>query len=317
MTENEFLLQDRLTKIKSTIEKYGEENFCLSFSGGKDSTVLSALVDMAIPNNKIPRVYANTGIEYRLIVEFVERERERPHPWELVILKPSTPIKPMLEKEGYPFKSKGHSEYVRRYQMSGKLTSVKQYLGEREDKEPWSPEKSCPKRLKYQFTDDFKMKISDMCCIKLKEEPLHKWQKETGKKIAIIGLMTDEGGRRRSAKCLAFSGKNLKAFQPLVAVTKAWEDWFIEQYNIDICEIYKEPYNFYRTGCKGCPFAIKLQQELDTLEKFFPAERKQCEIIWAPVYAEYRRIGYRLKQDEKQKKGHQMTVEEFLEEVKE
>lgn len=30
MTENEFLLTDRLQKIKSTIEKYGEDNFYLS-----------------------------------------------------------------------------------------------------------------------------------------------------------------------------------------------------------------------------------------------------------------------------------------------
>ena len=76
MTENEFLLADRIAKIKSTIEKYGEENFYISFSGGKDSTVLSALVDIALPGNTIPRVYANTGIEYKLILEFVERERE-------------------------------------------------------------------------------------------------------------------------------------------------------------------------------------------------------------------------------------------------
>lgn len=74
---NEFLLQDRIQKIQQIIRKYGEENFCISFSGGKDSTVLSALVDMAIPDNKIPRVYVNTGIEYRLILDFVERERER------------------------------------------------------------------------------------------------------------------------------------------------------------------------------------------------------------------------------------------------
>ena len=73
---NDFLLQDRLQKIRQIIGKYGEENFYLSFSGGKDSTVLSHLLDMAIPNNKIPRVYANTGIEYRMIVDFVERERE-------------------------------------------------------------------------------------------------------------------------------------------------------------------------------------------------------------------------------------------------
>lgn len=73
---NEFLLQDRIQKIQQIIRKYGEENFYISFSGGKDSTVLSALIDLALPNNKIPRVYANTGIEYRLIVDFVERERE-------------------------------------------------------------------------------------------------------------------------------------------------------------------------------------------------------------------------------------------------
>lgn len=76
MTENEFLLQDRLGVIRDTINKYGEENFYLSFSGGKDSTVLHHLVDMALPDNKIPRVFSNTGIEYNAIVEFV-RERER------------------------------------------------------------------------------------------------------------------------------------------------------------------------------------------------------------------------------------------------
>ena len=75
--DNEFLLQDRLQKIRQIIRKYGEENFYLSYSGGKDSTVLSALLDMALPDNKIPRVYANTGIEYRLILDFVERERDR------------------------------------------------------------------------------------------------------------------------------------------------------------------------------------------------------------------------------------------------
>ena len=107
--------------------------------------------------------------------------------------------------------------------------------------------------------------------------------------------MQEEGGRRNRAQCLAFRGKKLKAFQPLAPISKKWEDWFIEKYNVRICDIYKDPYNFSRTGCKGCPFNLKLQDELDTLEKYFPAERKQCEIIWKPVYDEYRRIGYRLK----------------------
>lgn len=54
MTDNEFLLFDRLQKINSVVDQYGEENFYISFSGGKDSTVLSELVDMALPGNKIP-----------------------------------------------------------------------------------------------------------------------------------------------------------------------------------------------------------------------------------------------------------------------
>ena len=94
---------------------------------------------------------------------------------------------------------------------------------------------------------------------------------------------------------MLFEGNKLKKFQPLAPVTKEWENWFIVEYDIEICDIYKPPYNFDRTGCKGCPFALHLQHELDVLEEFFPNERKQCEMIWMPVYDEYRRIGYRLK----------------------
>lgn len=291
MIDNEFLLQDRLQKISQIIRKYGEENFYVSFSGGKDSTVLSALIDMALPDNKIPRVYANTGIEYRLILEFVEREREKPHKWDLIILKPTVPIKSMLKEEGYPFKSKEHAAVVASWQKGNKEGLwIKHYL-EKEGRF------RLPTKLRYQFTDENKLKISDRCCYRLKEEPLHNYQRENNKPYGILGLMRDEGGRRSKASCLAFQGDKLKNFQPLAPVTKDWEEWFIQTYNIDISDIYKPPYNFERTGCKGCPFNPSLQKDLDTLDKFFPAERKQCEIIWKPVYEEYRRLGYRLKEN--------------------
>lgn len=295
MTDNEILFEDIIQKIQKVIGEYGEENFYLAFSGGKDSTVLSALVDMAIPNNTIPRVFTDTGIEFKLIRQFVEREREREHSWELVVIKPTKNIKNMLNEDGYPFKSKKHSEVLSRYQRSGKINSVLQYLGEREDKEPWSPRNSCPIKLRYQFTDDFNMKVSDKCCKRLKIDPINKWIKENNKPYGIVGLMASEGGRRSSTVCLAFINGRLNNFHPLVNATKEWEDWVIDKYNIEISDIYKEPYNLKRTGCKGCPFCVKLQDELDMLEKYFPEERKQCEIIWKPVYDEYRRIGYRLK----------------------
>jgi len=294
MTDNEFLLFDRLEKIKSVINKYGEDNFSISFSGEKDSVTLSALVDMALPENRIPRVYADTGIELNMVRDFVydlQKTDDR-----IVIIKPTTPIKPMLERDGYPFKSKEHSHYVNVYQNNGMSKTPRRYL-EPEEKRL---RHKCPNILRYQFTKDFDLKISPKCCDRLKKEPIKNWQKRNGKPYSIIGLMTAEGGQRNNAHCLAFNGDKLKAFQPLVPVTKEWEDWLIETKQIRICDIYKPPYNFERTGCKGCPFAIKIQKELDTLQKYFPNERKQCEIIWAPVYAEYRRLGYRLRKDDGQ-----------------
>lgn len=302
MTENEFLLADRIQKIQQIIGQYGEENFYISFSGGKDSTVLSALVDMAIPNNNIPRVYANTGIELNMIRDFVFEMAKADK--RVVVIKPSVPIKQMLEKEGYPFKSKVHSHVVNLYQIGSKNKMVLGYLGKRP--QTWHSD-TCPKVLRYQFTSENALRISDACCVQMKENPLMKWANENNKQIAIIGVMREEGGRRTKSNCMVFSGQRVIKFQPLVPITKDWEEWLIEEKGIQICDIYKPPYNFKRTGCKGCPFAKDIQHELEILEEFFPEERKQCEIIWKPVYDEYRRLGYRLKTPY----AHQMTIEEF------
>jgi len=303
---NDFILQDRLQKIKQIINQYREENFYLSFSGGKDSTVLSALVDLAIPDNKIPRAYADTGIELNMIRDFViemQKSDDR-----IILIKPSVPIKQMLDAQGYPFKSKEYSSIHEHFKKTGLKTHwVRQYLQCDEQKNKLD-RYACPKILRYQFTDEFNLKISDNCCKELKEKPLKQWQKINNKPYAILGIMRSEGGRRNHAKCLAFSGNKLKAFQPLSIISKDWENWFIDTYNVEICNIYKPPYNFDRTGCKGCPFNPKLQDSLDILEKYFPNERKQCEVIWKPVYDEYRRLGYRLKNNNYE----QVELEDYL-----
>lgn len=293
MIDNELLLFDRLEAIKTTISKYGEENFYLGFSGGKDSTILHYLLDMALPGNRIPRVYANTGIELNMIRDFVlslAQNDER-----IVIIKPSLPIKQSLERDGYPFKSKSHSYMVEKYQRLGETIGVLNYLGKGDNPH----QRQCPKILRYQFTPSFTLKVSDSCCLNMKEKPLRKWAKENNKTIAITGIMASEGGRRTRSKCFVKSKNGVAFFNPLMKVTKEFEDWLIEKYDLKICGIYKAPYNFDRTGCKGCPFALNLQHEMEVMEKFFPSERKQCEFIWKPVYDEYRRLNYRLKGENK------------------
>ena len=138
MNDNEFLLFDRIQKIKSIVNKYGENTFYISFSGGKDSTVLSKLVDIAIPDNKIPRVYADTGIEYNAVKEFVKKLKEKDD--RIIILKPTTPIKQTLEKYGYPFKSKEHSMYVDIFQRNGMTATAERYLNPAENRKTFG----CP-----------------------------------------------------------------------------------------------------------------------------------------------------------------------------
>ena len=293
--DNELLLFDRLNVIKDTINKYGEGNFYLSFSGGKDSTVLHYLLDKALPNNKIPRVFINTGIEYKMIVDFVKRLAANDD--RFVILQPTQPILPMLEKYGYPFKSKQHSHNVMVYQHSGIGLSVKRYLGIIESNTKFR----CPKGLLYQFTSEFKIKLSDNCCRKLKKEPIKKWEKETKRTIAITGMRNSEGGKRASIKGCILTDKqgNVKRFHPLIKVDDAWENWIVNEKQIKLCDLYYEPYNFKRTGCAGCPFSLDLQNQLEKLAVYLPLERAKCETIWKPVYEEYRRLNYRLKNVEK------------------
>lgn len=127
MIDNELLLFDRIEKIKQINEEYDlEKNAYISFSGGKDSTVLHYLIDMALPNNNIPRVYLNTGIEYFDIVKFVKQMQAKDG--RIVINNSGINIKKMLEEKGYPFKSKQHAHKMELFQNGSTCECVKKYL---------------------------------------------------------------------------------------------------------------------------------------------------------------------------------------------
>ena len=206
--DNELLLLDRIAAIKDTINKYGADSFCISFSGGKDSMVLHTLIDLAIPGNKIPRVYANTGIEYQLMVNFVKKLAEKDK--RIEIIKPSVNIKKVLDDYGYPFKSKQHSFYVRVYQRNGMNSKAVQFYLKKT-----GGKYDCPDKLRYQFTDEFtpKLKINDSCCKYMKEKPLDNYKKVHKKPNQILGLMAEEGGRREDVNCVTLIGKKV-SFQP-------------------------------------------------------------------------------------------------------
>lgn len=215
-----------------------------------------------------------------------------------MIIKPTKNVKQTLEKDGYPFKSKEHSQMLLTFENSGLGKSVRIYLGIEGYKN-----RTCPNILRYQFDAKFNLKISDKCCLRFKKEPFRKWEKENGKTTCITGMMQNEGGVRASVANCIIKDKDgaIKKFHPLLKVSADFEDWYIKTRNVQLCELYYPPYNFDRTGCKGCPYNLHLQDQLEIMSRLLPNERTQCEYIWEPIYKEYRRLGYRLNKNEQVK----------------
>lgn len=105
-------LKISLTKqrIRQWIHEFGEDGVYVSFSGGKDSTVLLHLVRQEYPNVKA--VFVDTGLEYPEIRQFVKTFDN------VEWLKPKMTFKQVIQKYGYPFISKEVSEkvyYAKRY----------------------------------------------------------------------------------------------------------------------------------------------------------------------------------------------------------
>lgn len=78
-------------------------NVCVSFSGGKDSTVLAHLVHDYFPD--VPLVFANTGLEYPEIQAFARKMGA-------TFVRPKMMFSEVISKYGYPIISKENAEAI-------------------------------------------------------------------------------------------------------------------------------------------------------------------------------------------------------------
>ena len=92
-------------RIREWVQYYGENGVVVSFSGGKDSTVLLHLVRKLYPN--VRAVFSDTGLEYPEIREFVKSVPNVD--W----VKPKQTFREVAIKHGYPLFSKEVAETIR------------------------------------------------------------------------------------------------------------------------------------------------------------------------------------------------------------
>ena len=167
----------------------------VSFSGGKDSTVLLHLARKLYPN--VEAVFIDTGLEFPEIREFVKTIDN------VTWIKPKMSFRAVLEKYGYPVVSKQQAQYIHEYthSKSEKLKDI------RLNGNKWGMGKISKKWL-YLLKAPFK--ISHKCCDVMKKNPAKKYEKETGEKV-ILGTMTKESYERKmrylQTGCNAFNQK--------------------------------------------------------------------------------------------------------------
>lgn len=93
-------------RIRNWVNEFGEDGVYLSFSGGKDSTVLGHIIREVCGYKNIPFVFVDVPTQYPELKEFAKAFDN------LVILKPKISFAEVCEKYGFPMISKEVSNCV-------------------------------------------------------------------------------------------------------------------------------------------------------------------------------------------------------------
>ena len=288
-------------RIIEWVSYYGVDGVYVSFSGGKDSTVLLHICRKLYPN--IKALYIDTGLEYPEVKQFVKT-------WDNVdIIRPKMSFREVINKYGYPVISKEQSQYISQYR-NAKSEKTKET---RLNGNKWGRGKISEK---WKFMIDSPFKISDQCCNVMKKNPAKEYEKKNNV-VPIVGTLAEESSLRTTHYlangCNAFDSKRPKS-TPLGFWTNQDILEYIKRFDIKIPSVYGDivedsgklkTTGCDRTGCIYCAYGCHLEEEnrFLRLEQTHPKLHKYCiEDLGLGEVLEYMGIEYTEKQEIKKEK---------------
>ncbi len=284
-------------RIREWVNRFGVDGVYVSFSGGKDSTVLLHIVREMYPD--IEAVFVNTGLEYPEIQRFVKSFDN------VTILRPKMRFDEVIRKYGYPFISKEVSQGIRESKISLKRGSNSIRLRKMLYGLPReNGEKSMFDNSKYRPLLYVDFNIADSCCKVMKKKPVRDYSKTSGK-VAITAQTAEESLLRRQQwlrhGCNAFENK-----YPISNPMSFWVEQdilqYIKQKNLSLASVYGdvvyqgkdgEQYSNLlcecncklcttgcaRTGCIFCAFGAhnaKGESRFQRLKRTHPKQYAYC-----------------------------------------
>ena len=297
-----------LAKTAEWYSRWSNKVF-VSFSGGKDSTVLADICAKwcKVIGQPLYLAFSNTGLEYPEIQKFVKEYAEylrKKHGIEvaLEIVRPEMRFDEVIKEYGYPVISKEVSCTIW-YARRGSKWANNNLEGIDNDGRTHSYKKGLYVKYKPLVETDFL--CSDKCCKVMKEKALDDYAKRTGRKT-IVATMASESKKRETAwlqtGCNAFNGK-----KPMSKPMSFWTEQDVLQYikaeKLPIASVYGdivyaedseqmriEDYGIDcggkeklrttgcdRTGCIFCAFGCHLEKEPSRFQRLKETHPRQYD----------------------------------------
>ena len=132
--------------------------------------------------------------------------------------------------------------------------------------------------------------VSAICCKYAKKDVSKKYVKEHDIDLVLMGIRKAEGGIRAGIYKSCFSdnqGQTADQYRPVFFYSDEDKRYYDKTFGITHSDCYTK-YGFKRTGCVGCPFNIKFEQDLLKVKEYEPLLYKACNSIFGDSY-EYTR----------------------------